>query len=78
MQSDAPRAGDLIIRREASNPHDHYSIRVFSRVAQVSYVSFEIALNVATRFARQAGNDVWHEEDGRFTLIESRIVADAV
>ena len=71
----APKAGDIIIRREASNPHDHHSVREFPGVAQVSYVSFEIALTVATRFARHARSDVWHEEGGRFTLIESRAAA---
>jgi len=39
-------------------------------------VSFEIALDVATRFARHAGIDVWHEEDGRYTLIESKVAAN--
>jgi hypothetical protein len=70
-----PRAGDIVIRREASNPRAHYSVRAFPGVAQVSYPSFEIALTVSTRFARHAGGDVWHEEEGRFTLIESRAAA---
>jgi hypothetical protein len=39
-------------------------------------VSFEIALDVATRFARHAGIDVWHEENGRYTLIESTVAAN--
>jgi hypothetical protein len=46
--------------------------REFPRVAQVSYTSFEVALDIATRYARSAGVDVWHEENGKFTLIESR------
>ena len=75
MKPHTPRAGDIIVRREASNPHDHYSVREFPRVAQVSYVSFEIALTIATGFARHARSDVWHEDGGRFTLIESRAAA---
>jgi hypothetical protein len=67
-----PRAGDIVIRQEAGNPHNRYAILEFPGLAQVSYGLFETALGVATRFARHAGSDVWHEEDGRFTLIESR------
>jgi len=51
-------------------------VREFAGVAQVSYRSFEVALDVATRYARRAGVDVWHENDGQFTLIESRVTAD--
>lgn len=76
MQSHAPRAGDIIIRRESGNPHDHYSVREFPGVAQVCYVSFEIALNVATRFGQSVGTSVWHEDYGRFSLIESRGAAN--
>jgi len=68
----APKSGDIILRREAGNPHAHYAVREFPGLAQVSYRSFEMALDVATRFARAAGTDAWHEEDGRFTLIEAR------
>jgi len=41
-------------------------------VSQVSYRSFEVALEIATRYARAVNVAVWHEEDGRFVLIESR------
>ena len=75
MEPHAPGAGDIVVRREASSPHNRYSVREFPGVAQVCYVSFETALTVATRFARHAGRDVWHEEGGRFTLIESRAAA---
>ena len=71
-----PKAGDIIVTREAANRHDHYAVREFPGVAQVSYRSFEIALDVATRFARAAGSNAWHEENGRFTLIESRAAAN--
>jgi hypothetical protein len=60
------------------NPHDHYTVLVFPGFAQVSYRSFESALKVASRFARHAGINAWHEEDGRFTLIESRVAANTV
>lgn len=76
MERRAPRARDIVIRREASNPHDRYSIRELPGAPQISYVSFEIALDVATRFARHAGIDVWHEENGRYTLIESTVAAN--
>jgi hypothetical protein len=76
VERDVPKAGDIIVTREAANPHDHYAVREFPRVAQVSYRSFEIALDVATRFARAAGSNAWHEENGRFTLIESRAAAN--
>ena len=75
VEPHAPEAGDIIVRREASNPRDRYSLREFPGVAQVCYVSFETALTIATRFARHAGTDVWHEECGRFTLVESRAAA---
>jgi hypothetical protein len=75
VEKRAPKVGDIVIRREASNPYDHFSVREFPGAAQVSYVAFDIALNIATRFARHAGSDVWHEDDGRFTLIESRVAA---
>jgi len=67
-----PRAGDIVVRREVRNPHDRYAVLEFPGLAQVSYLSFEKALDIATRFARHSGSDVWHEEDGHFTLIESR------
>lgn len=76
MEHRAPKAGDIAVRREASNPHVRYSIRELPGAPQVSYLSFEIALDVATRFARHAGIDVWHEEDGRYTLIESKVAAN--
>lgn len=76
MEPHAPKAGDIIVSREAGNPHDHYAVREFPGLAQVSYRSFEVALDVATRFARAAGGDAWHEEDGRFTRIESRAAAN--
>jgi hypothetical protein len=68
--------GDIVVRREAGNPHDRYSIRELPGAPQVSYVSFETALDVATRFARHAGIDVWHEENGQYTLLESTAVAN--
>jgi hypothetical protein len=76
VERDVPKAGDIIVTRDAGNPHDHYAVREFPGVAQVSYRSFEIALDVATRFARAAGSNAWHEENGRFTLIESRAAAN--
>jgi len=72
----APKTRDIVITREASNPHHRYSIRELPGAPQISYVSFEIALDVATRFARHVGIDVWHEEDGRYTLIESTVAAN--
>ena len=75
VEPHAPKAGDIIVSREAGNPHDHYAVREFPGFAQVSYTSFEIALDVATRFARATGSDAWHEEHGRFTLIEARAAA---
>ena len=74
MECHAPRAGDVVIRREAGRPRDHYSIRAFPGRPQVSYMSFEVALDVATRFARSAGTNVLFEEDGQFGLVESRAV----
>ena len=76
MEHHAPKPGDIILRREAGNPHADYAVREFPGCAQVSYRSFEMALGVATRFARQIGADVWHEEDGKFTLVESRAAAN--
>jgi len=67
--------GDIVITREAGIHGDHYSVRTYSGTAQVSYRSFEMALDVSTRFARAAGVCVWHKENGRFALIESRVVA---
>jgi hypothetical protein len=66
--------GDVIIRREATNPHVRYSVREFPGVAQVSYTSFEVALDVVTRFARSAAVTVWYEQEGQLGLIESRTV----
>jgi len=70
-----PRAGDIVIRREAGHPHDRYAVLEFPGLAQVSCTSFEAALGVATRFARSTGSDVWHEENGRHILIEARAAA---
>jgi hypothetical protein len=39
-------------------------------------MSFEVAIDVATRFSRSAGTNVFFEEDGEFGLIESRVVAN--
>jgi hypothetical protein len=76
LERRAPKKGDIVLRREAGHSANHYAVGEFSGVAQVSYMSFEIALDIATRYARSAGADVWHEEDGHFTLIESRAAAD--
>jgi hypothetical protein len=76
VQRHAPKPGDIILRRHAGNPHAHYAVRKFPGLAQVSYGSYEMALGVATRFARHVGADVWHEEEGRFTLLESRVAAN--
>ena len=67
-----PKAGDVVIRREAGNPGHRYSISEFPGAPQLSYMSFEIALDVATGFARSAGVTVWYEEEGQCGLIESR------
>jgi len=42
------------------------------------FSSFEIALDIATRYARAADVAVWYEEQGQFALIESRSAADTV
>ena len=75
MECHAPRAGDITIRPEG-NPHNHYSVREFPGFAQVSYGSFQLALDVATRFARSAGTNVLYEEEGQFGLLESRTAAN--
>jgi hypothetical protein len=75
LERHAPKPGDIIVRREAGNPHEHYSVREFPGLAQVTYRSFQTALDVAARFARSAGTNVWHEEGDRFGLIESRAAA---
>jgi len=67
--------GHIVITREAGIHGDHYSVRTYPGLAQVSYPSFEMALDVSTRLERSAGVWVWHEENGRFTLIESRVDA---
>jgi hypothetical protein len=75
LERRTPRKGDIVIRREGNGGH-HYAVREFPGDAQVLYTSFEIALDVATRYGRSARVDVFHEEDGHFTLIESRAAAD--
>lgn len=68
MECYAPKAGDIIIRREVGKCW----VQQFPGLPQVSYKSFDLALDVATRFARSAGTDVFFEQDGQFGLIESR------
>jgi hypothetical protein len=75
VEGQAPTPGDVIIRREADNPHVRYSVREFPGVRQVSYTSFEVALDIATRFARSAGTTLWYEQEGQLGLIESRTVS---
>lgn len=74
MEVPGPRTGDIILRREPGGPLNHYSIREFPGLAQVSYSSFAMALDAATRYARSAGTDVLYEESGRYDLIESTTV----
>jgi hypothetical protein len=76
LERRTPKKGDIVVRREVGNGGHHYAVREVPGDAQVLYTSFEIALDVATRYGRSAGVDVWHEEDGLFTLIESRAAAD--
>jgi hypothetical protein len=76
LERRAPKKGDIVVGREVVNGRRHYAVREFPREPWVLYTSFEIALDVATRYGRSAGVDVWHEEDGHFTLIESRAAAD--
>jgi len=78
VEREAPKPGDIVIRREPDYPPLHYSVRDFPRLAQVSYASFEMALDVATRLARLAGTSVWYEQEGRYGLIESRHAAGTV
>jgi hypothetical protein len=74
VECHAPSAGDIIIRPEGK-PHNHYSVREFPGLAQVSCGSFQLALDVAARFARSAGTNVLYEEEGQFGLLESRTAA---
>jgi hypothetical protein len=76
LERRTPKKGDIVLKREAGHSGNHYTVREFPGVAQVSYRSFEIALDIATRYGRSARVDVWHEEHGHFTLIESRAAAD--
>jgi hypothetical protein len=78
LERRTPKKGDIAIRREVGDGRHHYAVREFPSDAQVFYTSFEIALDIATRYARSAGVDVWYEEDLHFTLIESRAAADRV
>jgi hypothetical protein len=75
VECHAPRVGDIIIRPEG-NPHNHYSVREFPGLAQVSYGSFQLAFDIAIRFARSVGTNVLYEEEGRFDLLESRAAAN--
>jgi hypothetical protein len=75
VEGDTPAPGDVIVRREAGNPCVRYSVREFPGVPQVSYAAFEVALDVATRFARSAGTTLWYEQGDRLGLIESRTVS---
>ena len=68
-------AGDVVIRREAGNPQFRYSISACPGAPQVLCGSFEVALDVATRFARSIGTTVWFEQEGQCGLIESRVAA---
>jgi len=76
LERRTPKKGDIVVRREVGDGGHHYAVRAFPGDAQVLYRSFEIALDVATRYGRSARVDVWHEEGGHFTLIESRAAAD--
>ena len=76
MERRTPKKGDIVVKREVGDGGHHYAVRQFPGDAQVLYTSFEIALDVATRYGRSARVDVWYEEDGHFTLIESRAAAD--
>jgi hypothetical protein len=76
LERRTPKKGDIVIGREVGNEGPRYAVREFPGDAQVLYASFEIAIDVATRYGRSARVDVWHEEDGHFTLIESRAAAD--
>lgn len=75
MKPQTPPAGDIVIRREAGNPGNHYSVREYPGLAQVTYASLEIALEIARRFARTTGTHVWLETDGQFSLLESNAAA---
>jgi len=67
-----------VVRREVGGGRHHYAVREFPGDAQVVFSSFEIALDIATRYARAVDVAVWHEEYGQFTLIESRSAEDTV
>jgi len=60
----APKTGDIAIRPEADASGKQYAVCELSGVVQVSYSSFAMALDVATRYARSAGLDVCYEENG--------------
>ena len=76
MWCNGPKIGDVIIRREPGNPGDHYSVREFPGVAQVSYGSLPVALEVAARLAGESARGVWCKEDGRYARVEFGVVGD--
>jgi hypothetical protein len=63
----APRPGDVVIVREAGP--GAYSLRKIPDRPQILCHSRAEAVQVAERFARDHGTDVWYCEDQTYTLL---------
>ena len=62
----APTTGEqLILRREPSNPKDHYAVSVLKEEQIVGHVPFNIS-NTVSQFLRRAGNTGFAEVTGHY------------
>jgi hypothetical protein len=60
---DNPRAGDVVISKHES-AESSYVLATFQGQSQLTYRSFDDALQHATKFAVKKRVDVWNCEDG--------------
>jgi hypothetical protein len=68
-----PRQGDVIVARRDDSGRHRYDVGPFQGPRQYTVDTYELALNRADSFAREALVDVWYTEDlAGFRLITSR------
>jgi hypothetical protein len=61
-----PRAGDVVLKHEASSSGSNYSVRQVPGATQVLCTSRERAFTFATTFAERHHVTIWEEQDGAY------------
>lgn len=71
----SPLKGDVIVTREA-DAMSHYSIRQLPATAQIGSSSLDDAVQIARRFARSHGADLWYDDATKVCRLETNRITE--